>query len=596
MPEDRKVLMRQTAAISPYYTSLETICLETGLQKYSKQYEELKPVVIQEKLCSLLAELKKKKAYLEAYAYKWTKEGIFEDGFYHGDPHDGNIMISDEKLTVIDFGNCTKLTEDQQVHITKMMAAASIGDMKTFRHGFHMLLKPEFEPLYQEKRGELSRIFAEVFSLGDKRSSGARIAVALLEAQKLGLEIPAAVFNFSQGQMRLQNALDNMNRQIEETEAATEFFTDLIEDEEDEFDFTDVQRSADVNSDPCLDTAGKAYMKELMAFTDNREDLKPMLVDYSDFMKSQFFDRFRNAGAAFDSAIAGLQLVVQAVDSMLYDPNNPQQNAVMIESLITGIGTTVTNGIDKMYDPEIKQDIIDCMLERYTTGHADNERVQALAARLNEQKTIAENIYRAYDAMDKKMDKISAKHKGKWTPTETEKAEYEALRDRFLDVYFPLHLKNCLSYNNFVRYINKLANPEPEQREKTGLHMSRFFSKHPEGREEFMLAYNDFIGAQNSGLKQSDPAQYKQKREALVNAYRKVMVMRLREKAYLYKDAAKKQKADFLDIMTDVVDEEFSKMISRMGYIDSIIFNWKYNKQKQQDDELREDNNNGNGD
>ena len=56
-------------------------------------------------------------------------------------------MISDEKLTVIDFGNCTKLTKEQQGHVTRMMAAASVGDMELFRSGLHSLLKPEFEDL-----------------------------------------------------------------------------------------------------------------------------------------------------------------------------------------------------------------------------------------------------------------------------------------------------------------------------------------------------------------------------------------------------------------------------------------------------------------
>ncbi len=592
MTEEQKALMRQTALTSPYYVSVATICIETGLEKYSKQYEELKPLVIQEKVCKLLAELKKKKAYLEAFAHKWTKEGVFESGFYHGDPHDGNIMISDEKLTVIDFGNCTKLSEDQQVHITKMMAAASIGDMKTFRHGFHMLLKPEFEQLYQEKRAELSRIFAEIFSLGDKRSSGARIAVALLEAQKLGLEIPASVFNFSQGQMRLQNALDNMNRQIAETEAVAELYNEVLEDEEDGFDFTNARRYAEVNARPGLNTASGAYTRDLMIYTDNREDMKSLLMDYPNTIRNVFLGKFANADAAFDSAINGLNQVVQAADVSVYDPNDPQHTAAMFESLKLGIKESVTRDIAGMFDPQIAQDMYDCIRERYITKAADNQRIEDLVARLNEQKTIARSIYTAYDAMDKKMDRIKRNHKGKWSPAETENAEFEVLRDRFLDVYFPLHIKCAFGQDTFIDYINKLMDPEPETREQVGLHMSRFFNKYPEGREEFMLVYNDFVGAQNAGLKQSDPAQYKQKQDALFNAYLKVMAGRLREKEKIFGDATTKQNADFLDIMTNVVDEEFSKMIKRMGYIDSIIFNWKYEKQKKRDDELKEDNNN----
>ena len=591
MTEEQKAHIRQTALTSPYYVSVATICIETGIEKYSKQYEELKPLVIQEKVCKLLAELKLKKAYLEAFAHKWTKEGVFESGFYHGDPHDGNIMISDEKLTVIDFGNCTKLNEDQQVHITKMMAAASIGDMKTFRHGFHMLLKPEFEALYQEKRGELSRIFAEIFSLGDKRSSGARIAVAILEAQKLGLEIPAAVFNFSQGQMRLQNALDNMNRQIEETEAVAELYNEVLEDEEDGFDFTNARRYTEVNASPGLNTASEAYTRDLMIYTDNREDMKSLLMDYPNTIRNVFLGKFADADAAFDSAINGLNQVVQAADVSVYYPNDPQQTAGIIESLKLGIKESVTRGIAGMFDPQIAQDMFDCIRERYITKVADNQKIEDLVARLNEQKTIARSIYTAYDAMDKKMDSIKRNHKGKWSPAETENAEFEVLRDRFLDVYLPLHIKCAFGQDTFIDYINKLMDPEPETREQVGLHMSRFFKKYPEGREEFMLVYNDFVGAQNAGLRQSDPAQYKQKQDALFNAYLKVMAGRLREKEKIFGDAAKKQNADFLDIMTNVVDEEFSKMVKRMGYFDSLVFNWKYKKQEQRDNELKEDNN-----
>jgi hypothetical protein len=307
-------------------------------------------------------------------------------------------------------------------------------------------------------------------------------------------------------------------------------------------------------------------------------------------MKNQFFGRFTNAGAAFDSAISGLRQVVEAIDQTPYDPDNLQQTESMIQNLKIGIETGVTNDIHLMYDPEIRQELYKWMVERYTTRVADNQKVEALIARLNEQKTIAENIGRAFDAMEKKMDKIRSNHKGRWRPTETEKAEYEALRDNFLEVYFPVHLKNVLNNSTFVSYFNKLVDPDPEQREKSGLHMSRFFSKHPEGREEFMLVYNDFIGAQNAGLEESDPAQFKQKRDALVSAYHKVMAIRIREKEKLFNAASAKQKADFLDVMTDVVDEKMSTMIKRMGYIDSIIFNWKYNKQKQQDDALKENN------
>ncbi|MCR5789237.1 MAG: aminoglycoside phosphotransferase family protein [Lachnospiraceae bacterium] len=591
MPEEQKAAIRQRAVVNPYFTNLDTICLETGLQKYSKEYEELEPLVIEAKLCALLTELKKKKAYLEAYAAKWTREGIFEGGFYHGDPHDGNIMISDEKLTVIDFGNCTKLTKEQQEHVTRMMAAAAIGDMKTFRHGFHKLLKPEFEALYQEKRDELGRKFSEIFALGDKKAAGPRIAVALLEAQKLGLEIPAAVFNFSQGQMRIQNALDNMNRQIEETEAAATFFVD-ISDYNNQFDCTNSTRKSDVDQRPELLYAAKAYTKDLMFITDDREELKRLMVEYPDHMKAVFFNKFKTAARTFDGAINGFRQIVDAMNQTPVDPNNPIMVSALRAQFDLALQQIVDRSIGTMSDPALRSEMRYCLFERLTGQMVDEQKANSILERLRLQKDNVARIARAYDAMEKKYNKISAKHKNMWNPTDQEKAEFDVVCNQFLDLYFPLHMQVAPYWSFIKSHVDKLIEKNPEKREEMGFHMSRFFQRHPFGREEFMLAYNDLIGAINAGLPETNPAEFRQKRVALAHVYQKVMAQRLREKDKLYQAAVEKRKKDFPDVMSDIVDKEMSKMISRMGLVDSVIFDWKLSKITKEEDSVQENTNN----
>ena len=166
-------------------------------------------------LTEMLEQAQKRQTYLIQLSKLWVNEGIYGSGFYHGDLHAGNIMVDDSGLTVIDFGNATKLTNEQQGHVTRMMMAACGGDVEVFRHGFHELLANTPEDKYQEKRAELTRVFEEVFRLGDKSSAGVRIAAALLKAQTLGIELPPAIFNFSQCQIRLQNTIDDMNKQID---------------------------------------------------------------------------------------------------------------------------------------------------------------------------------------------------------------------------------------------------------------------------------------------------------------------------------------------------------------------------------------------
>lgn len=152
-------------------------------------------------------------------ASKWVEQGIFKSGFYHGDLHAGNIMVSNGStqkpahLTVIDFGNATSLTKEQQILISQMTvaAAAGAGYAKTFRHAFHSLLSPKYEALYQNVREDYLRDIEAIFSKGGPSQSGQRIAVALLRAQDYGLELPSAIFNFSQSQIRLQNAVNASN-------------------------------------------------------------------------------------------------------------------------------------------------------------------------------------------------------------------------------------------------------------------------------------------------------------------------------------------------------------------------------------------------
>lgn len=171
--------------------------------------------MMRENIAHDMAQLSKRQQYMANLSQKWVTEGIFGKGFYHGDLHAGNIMINDEGLTVIDFGNATSLDKIQQDNVTRMVAAAAAGDAEGFMKGLYNLIKPEFQKVFDQKKNELKPMLKKYFSLGDKNASGQRIAVALLKTQELGIEVPSAIFNFSQCQLRLQAAVDDMMGRIE---------------------------------------------------------------------------------------------------------------------------------------------------------------------------------------------------------------------------------------------------------------------------------------------------------------------------------------------------------------------------------------------
>ncbi len=55
---------------------------------------------------------------------------IFEDGFFHADPHPGNIYISDNKICFLDFGLMGSILPTQKKMINKILLSASTKDTK----------------------------------------------------------------------------------------------------------------------------------------------------------------------------------------------------------------------------------------------------------------------------------------------------------------------------------------------------------------------------------------------------------------------------------------------------------------------------------
>lgn len=191
----------------------------------------LKAGKIRADLTKQLESAMKRQKHLVILAEKWVQEGLFGEGFYHGDLHAGNIMIDDDCATVIDFGNATQLSEEQKGYVTRMMSAAFIGDYKLFCAGYHALMHKDeaTEAYYKSREAEFKKVIKEVLSFGDGNSTGQRIGVALIRAQELGLELPAAIFNFSQCQLRLQNTVEDLNKQIIGMQAALKQIDDYME-------------------------------------------------------------------------------------------------------------------------------------------------------------------------------------------------------------------------------------------------------------------------------------------------------------------------------------------------------------------------------
>ena len=148
--------------------------------------------------------------FLIELAKKWVTEAIFNNGFYQADLHKDNLMINNSKVTIIDYGNATLLSDEQKKEITYMVMCAGFAIADDFAKHYANLLSEESKNIYDKaKEQEFVTMVRSVFE--KKGDIGSKILVVLMEAQKMGLELPTAVYNFSQGQLRLQNTIDDGN-------------------------------------------------------------------------------------------------------------------------------------------------------------------------------------------------------------------------------------------------------------------------------------------------------------------------------------------------------------------------------------------------
>lgn len=156
-------------------------------------------------------------------AYMWTNEGLFAEGFYHGDVHKGNIMVDDgwrardgapvntdyRGATLIDFGNATRLNAEGRKSVVQVVAGTAVADPKLFAKGFKALLSPESLAKFNEAGDELINRIGIVLEKGTLSDTGARLAAVLALLQRdYQIEVPGEIHNFLESQRRLQTAID----------------------------------------------------------------------------------------------------------------------------------------------------------------------------------------------------------------------------------------------------------------------------------------------------------------------------------------------------------------------------------------------------
>ncbi len=156
---------------------------------------------------SFKKEIKTKHQYLMNLTGKWLDEALFGSGFFHGDLHAGNIMMGEEGVTVIDYGNVHQLSQDEQVHILNLIASMQSMNTKRFTEHLRTMLSGDGAAIYDANKIKIEETIRTIVKKDDQASSVEKILAVLTELQKGGIDIPAGLYNFIQSFVRIAGTM-----------------------------------------------------------------------------------------------------------------------------------------------------------------------------------------------------------------------------------------------------------------------------------------------------------------------------------------------------------------------------------------------------
>lgn len=115
------------------------------------------------------------KLAVEKIVHSCAKQALI-DGFFHGDPHSGNILINDEGLLcMIDLGMVGRLSEEQRDDFVTLMLATITNDSTTIARVLLKIGTPTQRVNINELKAEIERIRSQylvVGRLGDVDAQG----------------------------------------------------------------------------------------------------------------------------------------------------------------------------------------------------------------------------------------------------------------------------------------------------------------------------------------------------------------------------------------------------------------------------------------
>ena len=157
---------------------------------------------------------------------------IFQDGFYHGDPHAGNIQVSPKgEIVFLDFGVCGVLMKDMRNKFISLMLALFSADTDlTLRCIKNLNIKIPQEG-YEEVRSELYLALQDFKEMGSRMNFSALLETVQELFQTYNIRIPQNIMQLLMALMLVSNIAFTLDPELKFVDEAQPFLKQILADD-----------------------------------------------------------------------------------------------------------------------------------------------------------------------------------------------------------------------------------------------------------------------------------------------------------------------------------------------------------------------------
>lgn len=147
---------------------------------------------------------------------------VMEDGFFHADPHPGNIRIRDGKIVWIDMGMMGRLTERDRKELTKAIQGIAAGDVGMIQDAVLALGDFRAEPDTAKLYKDIEKMLEKYGSLDMGEIDVAVLMQEMMEIMKVNrISMPHGLSMLARGLTQMEGVLTDISPQINMVEIAT---------------------------------------------------------------------------------------------------------------------------------------------------------------------------------------------------------------------------------------------------------------------------------------------------------------------------------------------------------------------------------------